>query len=139
MFYEFRFMKPFDVKTLKWLGKSRLLLQRPSSPSLCQRPSHGTSSPHWVPTHAGRIMDGDWNTYKAEFTAAPQAELGYISSFFPQPTKYFVSKQQNKSHIKQPVTTPDTVAFLCVKHTVGETTDRSLVTSIITNDDERAS
>ena len=38
-----------------------------SSASKC---SHGT--PHWVPAHAGRIMDGDLNTYEAEFSAAAQ-------------------------------------------------------------------
>ena len=49
-------------------------------PSFCsaRKPSHGTSSPHWAPAHAGRIMDGDWNTYKAAYTAAPWTELPYV-------------------------------------------------------------
>ena len=49
-------------------------------PSFCsaREPSHGTSSPHWAPVHAGRIMDRDWNTYEAEYTAAPWTELPYV-------------------------------------------------------------
>lgn len=101
--------------------------------SSARKHSH-TLSPHWFPAHAVQIMDGDQNTYKAGFTAAPQTEplIPYLSTN--------ILYQNNK--IKATVNSLDTlgakIAFICVKlcveyrHTGTEWTPLTLM---MTNDD----
>lgn len=109
-------------------------LQCPSPPA--RKRSHGTSSPHLVPAHAVRIMDGDQNTYKAKFTAAPQTEPGLCICCFSSDTECQNNKIK-KTHSKLPWSILNPNGFYsCQTYCLGSS-DGSRATSINTNDDER--
>lgn len=120
---------------IKWLvGIGFFFLHCPSPPA--RKRSHGTSSPHLVPAHAGRIMDGDQNTYKAKFTAAPHTEHGLCIRCLSSNTE--CQKQQNKTHSKLPWSIPSPNGFYSCQTYCRGSADGSRATSINTNDDERA-
>lgn len=126
-----------DWKHIKMTCWNRISFAVPF-PSFCsaRKTSHGTSSPHWAPAHAGRIMDGDWNTYKAEYTAAPWTELPYVYPVSPPVLCVKTTKIKATANSLRALWAQ--MDFICVLQTsCWRSADRIRVTSISANDDKR--